>query len=181
MKKRQRLARFRCQDFTKTPWGLMISHPMVADPNSWEDNKFHRRFRMDFAMFSEFLLPLCKENNVFDMKYNSKIPIEIKILVVLRILGRDNDCDTISGLALIGESTCNSIFKKIVEKFAYLFYSKYVFIPMGNEMKKVNQVYIRIRFPGACGSMDGTHVRWLSCLLSSTISCKEKKHLPSLA
>ena len=123
MKKRQRLARFRCQNFKKTPWGLMISHPMVADPNSWEGNKFHRRFRMDFAMFSEFLVPLCKENDVFVIKYDSKIPIVIKILLMLRILGRNNDCDTISGLALIGESAC----KTIVEKLEYLFHS--IFFP----------------------------------------------------
>ena len=181
LKKRRRLARLRCQDYSKTSWGLMISHPMVADPNSWEGKKFHRRFRMDFAMFAEFLVPLCKENNVFDMKYNSKIPIEIKILAVLRILGRDNDCDTIAELSLIGESTCNSIFKKFVEKFSELFYEKYVYMPTGNEMKEVNEVYSRVGFPGACGSMDGTHVRWLSCPLRLTNACKGKEYFPTLA
>ena len=51
-------------------------------------------------------------------------------------------------------------FKKIVEKFAYLFYSKYVFIPTGNEMKKANEVYIRIKFLGACGSVPWTERKY---------------------
>ena len=52
---------------------------------------------------------------------------------------------------------------------------------MGNEMKEVNEVYSRIRVPGACGFMVGTPVKWLSCLISSTISFKEKEHFPFVA
>ena len=48
------------------------------------------------------------------MKISSRITIEFKILVALRILGRDNDCDTVSELSAIGESTCNEIFRKFV-------------------------------------------------------------------
>ena len=57
---------------------------------------------MDFAIFSKFLVPLCEGNNVFDMERVSNIPIKFKILVALKILGHDNDCDTMSELPLIG-------------------------------------------------------------------------------
>ena len=56
---------------------------------------------------------MCKEINVFEMKISSRITIEFKILVALRILGRDNDCDTVSELSAISESTCNEIFKNL--------------------------------------------------------------------
>lgn len=72
---------------------------------------------MDFAIFSKFLVPLCEGNNVFDMERVSNIPIKFKILVALKILGHDNDCDTMSELPLIGESTRSVLLKaEAVEK-----------------------------------------------------------------
>ena len=54
-------------------------------------------FRIDFRMFRDIIVPLCKDTKVFDMKLSSRMPIEFKVLVALRILGIDNVCDTISG------------------------------------------------------------------------------------
>ena len=65
--------------------------------------------------------------------------------MALRILGRENDCDTISELSAIGESTCNNIFRKFVVNFGKHHLESYVNFPEGNELKRVMEVY-RHRF-----------------------------------
>ena len=64
--------------------------------------------------------------------------------------------------------------------FAKHHFESYVNFPEGNELKRVMEVYRQLGFPDACGSMDGTHVRWFSCPKHLTNSCKGKKSYPSL-
>ena len=179
-KKQKRRAIGRCSNLWETNWGKTLLNPSTADCETWEGKKFRRRFRIDYRMFRDIIVPLCKDSNVFEMKISSQIPIEFKVLVALRILGRDNDCDTISELSAIGESTCNNIFRKFVVNFAKHFFESYVNFPEGDELKRVMEVYRQLGFPGACGSMDGTHVRWFSCPKHLTNSCKGKESYPSL-
>ena len=124
--------------------------------------------------YYKVLVPMCKEINVFEMKISSRITIEFKILVALKILGRDYDCDTVSELSAIGESTCNEIFRKFETTFSKYYYPRYVTFPEGDELNRVMEVYRQLGFPGACGSMDGTHVRWFGCPKFLTNSCKGK-------
>ena len=114
-KKQKRRAIERCSNLWEINWGKMLLNSSTADCETWEGKKFRRRFRIDYRMF---IVSLCKDSNVFEMKISSRIPIEFKVLVALKILGRDNDCDTISKLSAIGESTCNDIFGKFVVYFA---------------------------------------------------------------
>ena len=69
--------------------------------------------------------------NLFKEKNYSKIPIEFKILMSLRILGRDSCADDISEYINIGDSTVNHIFKLFL---LFLLYNKYVYIPFGEEI-----------------------------------------------
>ena len=170
----------RCTNLWETNWGKMLLNTATADIETWEGKKFRRRFRMDYRMFREVLVPMCKEINVFEMKISSHITIEFKILVALRILGRDNDYDTVSELSAIGESTCNEIFRKFVINFSKNYYPRYVTYPEGDELNRVMEVYRQLGFPGACGSMDGTYFRWFGCPKFLTNSCKGKESYPSL-
>ena len=47
-------------------------------------------------------------------------------------------------------------------------------------MARVMEVYRMLGFPGACGSMGGTHVRWLACSNYLYHSCKGKERYPTL-
>ena len=85
----------RCKDVWDTNWGKMLRNPDVKDPTSRIGRLFRRRFRVDYELFDDLLVPICKENNVFEQTITSSIAVEFKILISLRILGRDNDCDTI--------------------------------------------------------------------------------------
>jgi hypothetical protein len=87
----------RCLDYlTESRWGRLIAHPLVHDPQSRQGRLFRRRFRVPFPVFLQ-LVKDCKDKNVFGR--TRIIPVEIKVLCSLRMLGRDELCDTISELS----------------------------------------------------------------------------------
>ena len=71
-KKRKRNVIQRCTNLWETKWGKMYLNPAMADIETWEGKKFRRRLRMDYRMFREVLVPMCKEINVFEMKISSQ-------------------------------------------------------------------------------------------------------------
>ena len=77
-------------DYSNTNWAKFIADDSINDPDSRKGKLFRRRFRVPFHIFN-FLCRICKLKNVFEIKDESKviIPIEIKVLICLRILGRD--------------------------------------------------------------------------------------------
>ena len=125
----------------ETGWGIMLRSPSVNDIHSVEGERFKRGFRVDPSMFCDIILPLCKEGNVFEMKYESFIPIELKILIALRILGGDHDGDTVSELSTVGESTCNQIFKLLNKKNSLHYFSTNVSSPSEEELECVMKVH----------------------------------------
>lgn len=89
--------------FAQTTWGKLVNDPEVNDPKSASGKVFRRRFRLPFPLFKEVLVPLCEEYNVFNTVEGSRgrsvIPIELKIMAALRILGRGSCCDDISEMS----------------------------------------------------------------------------------
>ena len=65
---------------------------------------FRRRFRLPFQLFL-ILVEICRDNNVFEVTNYSrtKIPIEIKLLCYLRVLGRDDCFDAMEEYSNIPE------------------------------------------------------------------------------
>ena len=76
-------------DFESTPWKKLINDESVKDPLSKLGKVFRRRFRVPFSVF-EHLLHLTKTYNLFGYKmaYKVSIPDDLKLLAVLRTLGR---------------------------------------------------------------------------------------------
>ena len=71
-------------------WGKMLKDPELQNPNSTQAKKFRRRFRVTYSLFL-YIVDLCREVNLFETKKESvSIPMEIKILISLRILARGN-------------------------------------------------------------------------------------------
>ena len=60
------------------------------------------------------LVPFVVECNIFNTIRWSKIPVAVKCMVALRILGRGSSCDDICEMSGVGESTVNSIFKQFI-------------------------------------------------------------------
>ena len=164
VKKRRRILFARANDFWQTQWGQLISHPDVQNIRTRIGKRFRRRFRLPFPLF-EHLVNICKAKNIFNMTYESRIPIEAKVLACLRILGRDHSADDINSDTggMIGESTANYIFHQFVEGMAKFVYPNFVNLPQGDELQRVMSTYARLGLPGSMGSIDCTRVKWFNC------------------
>ena len=73
----------------------MLRDPEIQNPCSRQAKKFTRRFRVTFRLFN-YIVDLCRQVNLFNTKAHKRsIPLEIKILIGLRILARGNCGDDI--------------------------------------------------------------------------------------
>ncbi|CAM9515210.1 unnamed protein product, partial [Ectocarpus fasciculatus] len=140
--------------------------------------RFRRRFRFPYPLFLT-LVELCEEKEILGS--NHIIPLKIKVLACLRILGRGNCADEIAELSSISESHAIATFKTFVVGFVAAYYDMYVYFPEGEELKEVEAAYARMGLPLACGSMDVTHVRLGKCPVEKHVICSGKEKYPSLA
>ena len=185
--KRRRVRRVPNKNWWDTPWGRIILDPNIRDVNKIEGQTFRRRFRIPATFFLDYLVPECKRVNIFESKKTkfgeviTQIPIEIKILIALRILARGNVLDDINEFSTVGLSTSCVIFKVFVTNFALYFKDAFIYMPEDEDLKDVMKVYNRLGFPGCIGSMDCTHIRWLACPKELTNLCTGKEHYPTLS
>ena len=173
---------FKNIDYTKTNWGKMIRNPLVKDPNSRFGKLFRRRFRVPFQLF-EFLVQLCTDHNIFCVKdlHKVKIPVEIKLLCCLRVLGRDDCFDAIEEMSDVPEKTVYQFFKVFIVRFPECLKSETIKVPAeGEELDRVMHVYAKMGFPGAVGSVDATHVRWHMCPVDFRHLATGKEKYPSI-
>jgi len=145
-----------------SPWGLLITSDQIRIPGSYQDRLFRKRFRLPFALFLEFVEE-CKEHNIFEEKKAGKIAVEFKIMIALRVLGRDECNDSVAEYLNIGESTIGPIFKQFLAGCVKYLYPKYVYIPENEELNQIRLVYEKMGLPGCIGSMDCTHILWHRC------------------
>ncbi len=168
-------------ELDNTVWGQMLKHPDINNPESDVAIKFRLRFRIPYGVFKNILVPQCVKENVFDLVRESRIPIEYKLLVCLRIIGRGHDFDTLNEISLIPVATCHHIFHTFVRNFNARFFDMYVYMPVGNELIEMMNVYKMLGFNGAIGSIDCTHVKWNKCPVNKQNYCIGKENYPTLS
>jgi len=131
-------------NFKQVPWYKQLQNPLLLIPDSYSAREFQRRYRLPYPLFLQ-LVEECKEVNIFDMKNpystNLKIPIELKILIALRMLGRDLCCDDIFEMSLVPISSCNRFYKQFIKGITEKLYSRYVYLPEGNELNNIQRMY----------------------------------------
>lgn len=157
---RRRLER---PNYWASTWGKMLLNSEINNPNSNVSLKFRRRFRVPYKLFKEVIVPQCEENNIFEMKSNSTIPIEFRILIALRIMGRDSTGDDCEELSFVGEQTSRDIFKKFIKNYSTRFYDDYIKLPEKEMLNNVMETFRKLGFPGCFGSIDCTRVPWAQC------------------
>jgi hypothetical protein len=167
-------------NYWESTWGRMLLDPSLLDPSSFTAKKFRRRFRVPYPLFADVITPLCREHGILRAA-RERIPLEFKILAALRMLGRDSCSDSISELSLMGESTCLHIFKVFLKQFADALYDVSVRPPEGEELLRVMERYRRLGFPGAAGSVDCTHVKWMMCAKDDKWLASGKEGYPTLS
>ena len=88
-------------------------------------------------------------------------PLELKILGVLRVLGRGYCFDGVEELCFISAEVLRTLFHNFCACFAAKYFSVYCTAPATpEEIKHPTGVYARMGLPGCIGSTDCVHIRW---------------------
>jgi len=133
-KKRNRTKSMTTEQWWKTSWGKMLKDEKVRDINTTEGKEFRRRFRVPAPFFLDWLVPEVTKVNIFDSKIKKDgdvmghVPMEIKVLIVLRLLARGNVVDDIVELGGAKGTTVRYLFKTFVVNFAKHFIKKNSFV-----------------------------------------------------
>ena len=97
----------------------------ISHPSSKDGKLFRRRFRIPYPLFLE-ILEVVRIKNWFpeaDCTGAPSAPLELKILGVLRVLGRGMCFDGIQELTNIDEETVRRFFHVFCERFAVEFFA----------------------------------------------------------
>ena len=151
-------------NYSNTNWGKFIRDPLIKVPTSSKGLLFRRRFRVPFALF-EYILQLCEDSNVFEVKCKQHIliPIEIKLLICLRIMERGEALDSIAEFFEVSEPYCSTIFHKFIKNFRNNYEGQFIKLSKGNDLAKIMKEYALLGLPGTIGSVDVTHVQLDKC------------------
>jgi Plant transposon protein len=84
-------------------------------------------------------------------------------------------------MAEVGRSTVAPIFTQFVTGFARHFRKDFIYMPDDeDDLRRVLDIYTRLGFPGCIGSMDCTHIKWLTCPSALSNRCTGKEGYPTL-
>lgn len=158
-------------DYNETVWGKMLRDPSrLRDPHSAEAILFRRRFRIPFAMF-ERLAGWTKKwwkdqrkRKERDASGRLAPDVELKLLGVLRMLGRGSCLDDIKELCGVSEPTMHAFFEEWCAWFREEYYPQFVHPPHNKEELEAAMVaYALVGLNGAFTSTDAVHLRWDKC------------------
>jgi hypothetical protein len=158
---------FCVHDYRTSVWGQMLADGEYRVLGSKANRDFRRRFRVPAPTFHQ-LVEMCDTHNVFECSTRDAtarigVPLELKVLACLRVLGRGAVFDDIEELSCMSKSTAHRSFKSFIRNFSHRFYHEYVYTPEGVDLERTMDVYSRLGFDGAFGSTDCVHVKMDQC------------------
>jgi len=164
--------------YWESPWGVMLKDPELNNPWSNKSKKFRLGFRVTFKLF-EYIVQIIRDAKLYSNLRQGSVPLELKVLIGLRMLGRGNFGDDIAEMSGLPLSSVYHFFHEFVDKFATCFADQFIKFPDGDDLDEVASLYGRLGLPGSVGSMDCTHLRWTNCPPNLMNSCKGKEPFPS--
>jgi Plant transposon protein len=174
-------------DYDCSTWGRMLVNDRIIDLLG--DRKggklLRRRFRVPYPLFEQ-LVAITRESGWFSEKAicagTFPAPVELKILAVLRVLGRGYCFDGVEELCLISAESLRIFFRKFVTLFSQENYAKYCNHPdTPEEIERAMGVFTKLGLPGCIGSADCVHIRWERCPAGSRSTHKGKEGFPTLS
>ena len=154
-------------NYNTSNWALMLMAGRCKSPISRDGRLFRRRFRVPYPIFQQ-IVSLTREKMWYketDGIGRPSAPLELKILGVLRVLGRGMCFDGIAELTNISEEAIRIFFHSFCKNFSTELFSTYCKSPeTDEEIKKVTNVYERLGLPGCVGSTDCVHILTLNSL-----------------
>ena len=162
-------------------WGRMLQSERVTDPTDGKGGKlFRRRLRVLYPIFLQ-LVDMARASWEFtenpDAAGNPAAPLELKILAVLRVLGRGYCFDGVEELTCISAEVLRVFFRNFCCYFAM-----YCNPPSTPEkISSCTEIYSRLGLPGCFGSTDCVHIRWERCHASERSNQKGKEGYATLS
>ena len=158
-------------DYNDTVWGHLLNDlSQLRDPYSLEAILFRRRFRIPFHMFEQLLnwtkawWRTTRKRKDKDASGRPAPDVGLKLLGVLRILGRGSCLDDIKELSGISEPTMHAFFEEWCEWFRADIFPVFVHPPRHKEELEAMMVpYALVGLNGAFTSTDAVHLRWDKC------------------
>ena len=172
--------------YRDSTWGRMLLNPRIQDPVDRKGGRlFRKRFRVPFPMF-EKILNIVREKAWFSERPDASgrigAPLELKILGVLRVLGRGYCFDGIEELCFISAEVNRKFFHKFCTLFALHLWDEYCSPPKTEEeISKTVGIYTRLGLPGCIGSTDCVHIRWERCPAGDRFHHKGKEGYATLS
>ena len=179
------------------PWQRMLDgcgkgSNTINDEYSRDGRYFRRRFRMPHRMF-QCLVKLMLDEQWFpgfdadgrgrrDCTGNCGASLHVKVLSVLRVLGRGVTFDECFDGSGCGEESTRSFFHSFTERFAQRLYPQVCYPPRSVEdIKIATSSYEMLGLGCAIGSTDCTHIYLGNCPHKFRILCTGKEGKPTLA
>lgn len=175
-------------DYQKSVWWTLLQKGDCKDPFNRQYMVFRRRFGIPFDLF-KIIVERARTwsfnegktklgDDCKDCIGNAKVPLELKILGALRMSAKGCIFDAIAELSGMSIATMQNFFHQFWAKFNENFREEWIVYPTtAVEAADSLEIYRRLGFPGAVGSVDCTHVLWGRCPAQhhSAYSGKEKK------
>lgn len=169
-------------------WLRMIREKAAAldDASTFEAKDFRRNFRLPFPVFKQLLAAAREQTwlkcNDHDAAGRSCVPLELKLLGVLYLLGSGAPVRTVAQLMSMSEATLQRSLHAFCSDFAADRYDEWIRPSDDLEaLQIVMQDYALLGLPGAVGSTDCTHIRWDRAPTQLGRSYKGKEHYTSIA
>ena len=154
------------RDYAGSPWMKTLQNDDAngpRNPASTKGKKFRTDFRVPYTVFI-FIVYLAKVHGWaakadVDVCGRPTVPIELKILGVLYILGGDHGFDSVVDLGGFSAAIMNVFFVEFVSAFAIAMFPIWVTMPSTMDaIERVRQQFAVLGFPGVVGSADCTHI-----------------------
>jgi hypothetical protein len=146
-------------------WFIFLATGDFADENSKDSQSFRLRFRVPYSLFQKLLTltELWFPPSV-SAAHAPSAPNSLKLLGVLKILGRGCTFDDCHELSNVGNETHRRFFHGWIKRFRLELGDVYIKVPTTqSEIDQVTSLFEVAGFPGCIGSMDCVHIRWDKC------------------
>jgi hypothetical protein len=167
----------------------------IHDECTKDGRYFRRRFRIPFSMFATLIKIILEERWFSGFDENGRglldatrderrrgASLHVKVLSVLRVLGRGNVFDEVFDGSGCSESLIASWFHQFLDRFVARLFKCMVCPPACvDDLAAQMRIYQRLGLNGACGSTDVTHIPLGKCPRNWQNSCTGKSGKPTLA
>ncbi len=164
----------------------------IDDESSLDGKYFRRRFRMPFSLFQSLIGGMLRERwfpkfgpqgeGPLDAAKNRGASLQVKVLSVLRVLGRGlvfDECQDGSGC---GEEAVRVFFHAFVAIFSKRLFQVAVKAPSTiEEVTTTTGIYQKLGMGAALGSTDCTHIYLGNCPNKFRIPCTGRSGKPSMS